>query len=351
MSVNKKALITGATGVVGRNLLRYLSRREDWEIVSLSRRRPDLEGRFQHLAIDLLDRAGSLDAMQTLDDVTHIFHAAYIEKASWSETVTPNLAMLVNVVDGIEAVAGHLKHVHLIQGTKYYGSHLGPFKTPAKETDPRHMPPNFYYDQEDFIKARCQGKSWTWTAARPHAICGFATGNPMNLATVIAVYATLSKELGMPLCHPGTPGNYNALYQCTDAEHLSKAIIWMATEPECANQAFNITNGDYFRWKDMWPAIARYFKMELGPQRHIKLNEMMADKGPVWDRIVDKYGLKPYTYEEIVAWPYGDFVFTPEYDIMSDMTKARQYGFHNAVDTEDMFFRLFDEFRQNRIIP
>jgi hypothetical protein len=64
----------------------------DWKIVSLSRRRPDLEGSFQHPAIDLLDRAGCLNALQALDDVTHIFHAAYIEKASWAETVAPNLA-------------------------------------------------------------------------------------------------------------------------------------------------------------------------------------------------------------------------------------------------------------------
>jgi hypothetical protein len=27
----------------------------------------------------------------------------------------------------------------------------------------------------------------------------------------------------------------------------------------------------------------------------------------------------------------------------SSMTKARHYGFHEAVDTEEMFFRMFDE--------
>ena len=351
MTIKKKALVLGTTGVVGRNLLRHLIRQEDWDVVGVSRRKPDLENRFQHISVDLLDSEECQKKLSRLSDITHIFYAAYTERASMAEMVTPNLTMLVNVVDCIEPVAKELRNIHIMQGSKYYGNHLGPFKTPAKETDPRHMPPNFYYDQEDFLKKRQQGQNWTWSAARPHGICGFAVGNPMNLSTVIAVYAIISKELGLPLCHPGTPGNYKALYQCTDAMHLAKAITWMATEPKCANEAFNITNGDYIRWENVWPQIARYFEMELGPRRHLNLTEIMADKGPIWDRIVKKNGLKPYSYNEIASWPYGDFVFTPEYDIMSDMTKARRYGFHDVVDTEEMFIHLFDTYRQNRVIP
>ena len=36
-----------------------------------------------------------------------------------------------------------------LEGGKAYGSDLGPYKTPAREDDPRLMSPNFYYDQED----------------------------------------------------------------------------------------------------------------------------------------------------------------------------------------------------------
>ena len=52
-----KALIAGATGVVGRNLLRHLLATGDWEVVTLSRRKPDVEGAYEHIAIDLLDAA------------------------------------------------------------------------------------------------------------------------------------------------------------------------------------------------------------------------------------------------------------------------------------------------------
>lgn len=347
----KKALVTGATGVVGRYLLKHLVETGGWDIVAVSRRKPDIPGDYEHIAADLTDPADCKAKFAHLGDVTHAFYAAYLERPSPPELVATNLGMLANLVDAIEPVASRLEHINLVEGTKWYGSHLGSFRTPARETDPRHMPPNFYYDQQDFLEARQMGRRWNWSAMRPHTICGFAVGNPMNLTTVIAVYAAISKELGVPLSHPGKAANYRILYQATDSALVAKAMVWMATSPQCANQAFNITNGDLFRWENLWPKIAAFFDMEVGPQRNISLQQFMADKGPVWDRIVKKHGLKPHKFEEIAAWKFGDFAFSAEWDVISDMGKARRFGWTEAVDTEEMFLRLFEEFRRERVIP
>ena len=131
----------------------------------------------------------------------------------------------------------------------------------------------------------------------------------MNLTLAIAVYANICKALGLPLSFPGKPGAYTALYQCTDAALLAKAVEWMATDPKCANQAFNITNSDLIRWQNLWPKFANFFGMELAPPRHINLARSMADKGPIWDKIVEKNGLQKYRFEEIAAWGYPDGVF------------------------------------------
>ncbi len=347
----KTALIAGATGVVGRNLLKYVLSRGDWNVITLSRRRPDLEGAYTHIPVDLLDPDDCREKLGGLQDITHVFFAAYIERPTWAETVPPNVDILRNLMDAVEPVAANLQHVNLMHGTKWYGNHLGPFKTPAQEDDPRHMPPNFYYDQQDLVAERAKGKAWTWSTARPHGICGFAIGNPMNLSMVVSVYATISKALGLPLRHPGSVANANALYQVTDTSHLAKSAVWMSTEPGCANQPFNITNGDIFRWADMWPAFAKYFGMDLAPPQQINLEHMMADKGNLWTDIVEQHGLQDIPYDQLVSWAYGDFVFTPEYDIISSMTKARQFGFHDIVDSRQMFLSLFDDLRQNRIIP
>ena len=109
----------------------------------------------------------------------------------------------------------------------------------------------------------------------------------MNLAMVIAVYASISKELGIPLRFPGKPGAYHSLLEMTDADLLAKATVWAATDERCANQAFNITNGDLFRWNELWPKIALYFEMETAPPLQMNLETVMADKsrfGIAWSR-------------------------------------------------------------------
>jgi nucleoside-diphosphate-sugar epimerase len=347
----KTALIAGATGVVGRNLLAYLSMQTDWKLIAISRKKPDLPGVYTHIVMDLLDSQDCRSKAPLLAEVTHVFHAAYVERADSSVWVNDNTAMLVNLVEVLEPLAKDLQHVHVVHGTKWYGNHLGAFKTPAKEEDPRHMPPNFYYNQWDWLLEKSAAASWNCSSVRPHAISGFGIGNPMNLPLVIAMYAVISRELGLPLQHPGTAGNWHALYQTTDATLLAKAMVWMATDAHCADHAFNITNGDLIRWENLWPQIASYWGMQTGPRRRINLAQIMADKAPVWDRIVQRHGLLPHSYKDVVSWAYGDFVFTPEFDIISDTSKCRQFGFYEYADTEQMFFRLWDQYRAAKILP
>ncbi|TDD02568.1 SDR family oxidoreductase [Nonomuraea deserti] len=352
MSTQRKvALVVGAQGVIGRNLVDHLSTFDDWEVVGLSRRSAPDSGRIRNISVDLLDPEDCAKKLSGLNEITHIFYTAYQERPTWAELVPPNLAMLVNVVDAVEPFAQDLAHISLMQGYKVYGAHLGPFKTPARESDPHHMPPEFNVDQQEFLEQRQQGKSWTWSAIRPSVVCGFALGNPMNLAMVIAVYGSIAKELGVPMRFPGKPGAYHSLLEMTDAGLLAKATVWAATDPRCANQAFNINNGDLFRWDDMWPKIATFFDLEVASPLPMSLATVMADKAPLWEEMTRKYGLEQHTYEELSSWGFGDFVFSWDYDMFADGTKARRFGFHDFVDTEEMFLNILSGMRERRIIP
>jgi nucleoside-diphosphate-sugar epimerase len=349
--VRKKALVVGANGVIGKNLIDYLEQLPDWDIVGLSRRGGVSDSRTRYVAVDLLDESDTKEKLSTLTDVTHIFYAAYQDRPTWAELVAPNVAMLVNVVDAIEPIAPGLQHISLMQGYKVYGAHLGPFKTPAKETDAYHMPPEFNVDQQQFLERRQQGNSWTWSALRPSVVCGFALGNPMNLAMVIAIYASISKELGLPLRFPGKPGAYNSLLEMTDAGLLAKATVWAATDERCANQAFNITNGDLFRWNELWPKIAASFGLETAPPLQMSLESVMADKEELWKGMVEKHGLANNSYKDVSSWHFGDFVFGWDYDFFADGTKARRFGFHEFMDTEGMFLDIFEDLRRRKVIP
>lgn len=347
----KTALVVGANGVIGRNLIDYLTTLPDWNIIGLSRRGGEDGGRVRYVAVDLLSEADTREKLSPLREVTHIFYAAYQDRPTWAELVPPNLAMLVNVVNAIEPVARSLKHISLMQGYKVYGAHLGPFKTPAKESDAYHMPPEFNVNQQQFLERRQPGSTWTWSALRPSVVCGFALGNPMNLAMVIAIYASMSKELGIPLRFPGKPGAYHSLLEMTDAGLLARATVWAATDERCANQAFNITNGDLFRWNEMWPKIAAFFDLETAPPLQMSLETVMADKEPLWKAMVEKYGLMKNEYKDVSSWRFGDFVFSWDYDFFADGSKTRRFGFNEFVDTERMFMDIFADFRRRKIIP
>ncbi|WP_412467257.1 SDR family oxidoreductase [Pedobacter sp. KLB.chiD] len=351
MNKSKTALVVGASGIIGSNLISHLEHLEDWDIIGLSRRGGHDTGKTRYIAVDLRNAAETKEKLSALTGVTHIFYAAYQDKSTWAALVAPNLEMLINVVNIIESIAEDLQHISLMQGYKVYGAHYGPFKTPAKETDGGHMPPEFNVAQQQFLEATQKGKKWNWSALRPSVVAGTALGNPMNLISVIAVYASISKELGLPLRFPGKSGAYDKLLDITDARLLAKATVWAATNPICANQAFNITNGDLIRWNDIWPKIAAYFKMDTAPPLQMPLQTIMADKSVIWSQLQEKYNLVKCSYEEVSSWAFGDFVFSWDYDFFSDGSKARRMGFHEYIDTEKMLFDLFDELKSKKVIP
>lgn len=352
METNKNtALVVGANGVIGTNLIDYLLSTKNWNVIGLSRKGGIDSENLKFISVDLLEIENCKKQLSALKNITHIFYTAYQDRPFWAELVEPNMKMLQNVVETIEPISKNLQHISLMQGYKVYGAHLGPFKTPAKETDAGHMPPEFNTSQQQYLEKKQEGKNWSWSAIRPSVVGGTAIGNPMNLALLIAVYASISKELNIPLRFPGKAGAYDKLMEMTDAGLLARATVWAATNSKCANQAFNITNGDLFRWTELWPKIAAYFKVLVAEPLQMQLKSVMVDKDIVWKDIQEKYHLEKHSYEKLTAWEFGDFVFSWDYDFFSDGTKARRYGFYDFVDTEKMFFDLFDEFRRKKIIP
>ena len=347
-----KALIAGALGVVGRALVEHLDDDPDWDVVGLSRRAPDFETTATFVSLDLLDRPATQSTLGEMSDVTHVFFTPYAPRENFAAEVAPNLAMLVNLVDALEPAAKGLAHIQLMQGAKWYGVQFGkPYKTPAKEDDPRHMPPNFYYDQQDWLVDRQKGKDWTWSALRPHGVWGFSVGSAMNMMTSLAVYASVSRHLGRPLRWPGNPTLLDSVYQVVDVALLARTMLWAATTPSAANEAFNITNGDYTRWHLLWPRIADFFDMDVGPVQPIRTQDVMADKEPIWAEIAEAHQLRKYAMSDIVTWPFLDYAFANGFDQMSSLTKIRQAGWREVLDSEETITDQLERLRRDRIIP
>jgi nucleoside-diphosphate-sugar epimerase len=351
MSTQNVVLVTGVHGVSGRAAAIHWAAQPNTIVYGLARRSAPTPHGVIPIVADLQNRAALQEKLAEAKGITHIVFGAYIATPSAEENVTANVAILKNLLDVLEETTPTLRHIAFYQGGKAYGADLGPFKSPAREDDPRLMPPNFYYAQEDLLRERQIGKQWTWTALRPEGVLGFGLGNPMNLGMSIAVYATISKELGLPLRFPGTQAAYKALYQITSADVLAKATRWAGISNSAQNEIFNITNGDYFRWQHMWPRIAKMFDMEIAEPIPMPLTAYMTDKAPLWNKIVAKHNLQPLPYEQAASWPFADAILNTEFDNITSTIKARRAGFHDCIDTEDMFSQFFAELRANKVIP
>ena len=152
-SAPKTAVIAGVTGAVGAALALELSKRSDWRVLGIARNLPaaPIAG-VEYLHVDMSD-TGQLEA--ALEDATNITHLFYCARVTHAEQVIEdageNLALIRNILDAVLAAASNFQHAHVVQGGKYYGVHVGPFKTPAKEEDSRAPIDNFNYDQQDFL--------------------------------------------------------------------------------------------------------------------------------------------------------------------------------------------------------
>ena len=344
------AVIAGATGMIGRAIAQRLAELGGWDVIGLARKPRD-SGGMRWIAVDLADADDCRRKLAGLTAVTHLFYAArYDHPEGVPERADTNSEMLRNVVDSL-ASANALAHVHAVHGSKYYGHHLGPLKMPMAEDHPRAASANFYFTQEDFLRARGREQGFSYTLTRPHAFSSPAADTPRSIGLLVAVYAAIQRELGRPLDFPGSERAFHARTQFTDLRLLARAIAWMATDPRCANQAFNIVNGDAPRWSELWPRFATYFGVPAGSPQPMRLADYMLDKGGVWQAIIRKHGLRPTALDSLVLWPYGNYVFAPEWDIISDMSKARGYGFTETIDSEKMFLEVFDYLRAEKIVP
>lgn len=348
--MNRNVLVLGATGIVGGAVARHFANHPEWHVTTVSRRTNCLD-RVKHLSVDLLDGHAVTAAFSDLKEVTHVVYAAYIDMPSMAEAVAPNVEMLAHTLAGLEGAGAALERVILIGGGKSYGEHLGAYKTPAKESDPRHVGPIFYNDQEDLVREDAARRGYGWTVLRPDVVIGPSTRSSMNLITTIAAYATLCRHAGVPLRFPGSPAAWTALHQVTDADLLAEAIEWALTSPGAVNDIFNVTNGDLFRWEQVWSGIAEVFDLPTAAPQPMSLSVQMADKDDTWHQLVAGHQLVRTTLKELASWPFADAIWNMGFDLVQSTIKIRQAGFTNCRDSHASLIEHLDSLRSNRLVP
>jgi nucleoside-diphosphate-sugar epimerase len=355
----KTVLVAGATGLVGYAALKHFAAEPGTAVVAVSRRPPSGVPSARHLTLDLIDAAACLDAADRMRDVTHLVYAALFEMPGlvegWrnDQQIGTNDRMLRNLLEPLMRAAPALRHVTLLQGTKAYGVHIRPIAVPAREgrSELRDQA-NFYWRQEDYLRASRAGRDWGFTILRPVLVVGEAIGGAMNLIPALGVHAAVMRERGPILPYPG---GAERVSQAVDADLLARAIGWAGEAAAARDETFNVANGDVFTWPNVWPAIADAVGMRTGPDEPFLLQSLgRAD----WDRARRKYGLVSPGLDEFVglSLEYADYQMRyghtePGPAAIVSTVKIMQAGFHEVMDTEVMFRKWFRLYQQKLLLP
>lgn len=316
----KIALITGGNGITGSAILEHLTKNttvDEWSRILLTSCSPlsitVRDPRVEFIALDFSKDPRVLvqEMNPVCADVTHAYFSSYVHKDDLSELNKASRSLFENFLQALLAVAGgRLQNCTLQAGGKYYNVHLRPVPWPASEDHPRlrSADENFYYRQEDFLveKQRTSGLSWSWNVICPKAIIGCtAKPNGMNEALTLALYFMTCKELGYEAKMPTNWNYWNGVDDISDAHLIADLTVWASTHPHCANEAFNVTNGDYFSWRYMWPRLAAWFgaaassdqsflqKAPTVGEPHLKVNleDWARGKREVWGSLCEKAGV------------------------------------------------------------
>ncbi|KQT13790.1 NAD-dependent dehydratase [Methylobacterium sp. Leaf399] len=353
--MTKSALIVGASGIVGSAAAALLAS-EGWEVAGLARRAVAQDG-VAAVTADLEDRA-SLDRAVAGLSPDLVVLSTWMRRPTEAEMVRVNGDAVRDLLAAL-APAGSVRHVALVTGLKHY---LGPFEaygsgtlppTPFREDQDRLDLANFYYAQEDALFEAAARDGFAWSVHRPHTIIGKAVGNAMNMGTTLAVYASLCRETGRPFVFPGSAVQWNGLTDMTDASVLARQILWAATTPAAADEAFNVVNGDVFRWSWMWGRIAEWFGLTPAPFDGTvrPLTEQMAQDAPIWAEVARRHGLAEADLSRLASPWHTDGDLGRPVEVVTDMSKSRRLGFSAYEATDEAFFALFARLRADRLIP
>ncbi|CAN6685445.1 unnamed protein product [Malus baccata var. baccata] len=117
---------------------------------------------------------------------------------------------------------------------------------------------------------------------------------------------------------------------------MAEQHIWAAVDPYAKNEAFNMNNGDVFKWKHFWEVLAEQFGIEeygfdKEESGRLRLVEMMEGK-------------------EVAVWWFADFVLGGE-ALSDSMNKSKEHGFLGFRNSKKSFISWIKKMKAYKIVP
>ena len=239
-----------------------------------------------------------------------------------------------------------------------------PYNPPHVESAPRAPEPYasniFYYAQYDVMQRLSRSKPWTFCEIRPDAIIGFVpNNNAMNLAQGLGLFLAMYRDVegeGAEVAYPGNEEGWRAMRTDTSQDILARFHVYASMHPEeVRERAFNVADGEAVSWAQVWPGICSYFGLEgVGPSSaggKAAGVEWLKSRQPQWGEWVRKNGLKEGALEG-TSWEFvSALTESATFDRQYDLSRIREVGFQEKVDTVMGYHLAFDRMRRAKIIP
>lgn len=407
---NLRALVLGATGISGFHTIRaLLDSQERWSKVYAVSRNPlsrkllallteEQQSRLQHVSVDMTSSAEDIAQALRGAGITadYVFYYAYLSPKSGKSAMDPetagelveaNVPPFKNFLASLPIAGIKPKRILLQTGGKNYGVHIGRVRTSIVESDPqpRSLSPNFYYPQEDLLRAFCDDHPETdWNMVRPFAIIGATEHASMNTFYSFGIYAAIQAHKGESLVFGSDFKSWQFEASHSTARLTGYLSEWAVLEDKCANQTFNAQDGGVLSWDRFFHELARWFGISkvqgpeldekklqtktmaggenaplgYGPPLELKYSFTLAQwaadpsRRKAWEEIMAK------SKEQLMNNPWegdlkdffmGDFAYLA-FGAVS-MNKARRYGFCGFVDTLESVFESFQEMEKLGVLP
>ncbi|OJJ43517.1 hypothetical protein ASPZODRAFT_145871 [Penicilliopsis zonata CBS 506.65] len=307
------------------------------------------------------------EKVPSVETVSHVYYAAYLANDNAAEECRQNKEMLEAVVTALEALSPALTFVTLITGTKAYGVYLldrFPYRgqTPLHESLPR-VDTNelFYYHQVDALRTLSAGKSWSWCEVRPDVIVGVAPfGNANCMAQTMGVYLSLFRAIegpGARIAFPGSEAGWRVRSTDSNQDIIARFCIHASLQPadRVHDRTFNIADAATpVSWEQRWPVLTAFFGLEgVGPHEGSEHPTAYLDRH--WDQVRQICAANGLHEDTVYRSTHNTGARMGSLRLMNfdrplDLTRARELGFTDEMDTAASWYLAFTRAREAKIL-
>lgn len=180
----------------------------------------------------------------------------------------------------------------------------------------------------------------------------------MNMAQGIGLYLSIYREVhqaGAKVPFPGSDHGYKSTHSDTFQDILSQMEIFAAlnTDKCGSGGVFNAADGDTVSWEQVWPALARHFGLVgTGPaEGSVAMEDFVKQNRAAWSKLAQTYGLREKVIDE-QNWGHVHFMMVQfDFDRQYDLSRAREVGFNETIDTAKGYAIAWDRMRDAKILP